>query len=116
MVKKHYKNQGIMKFLTIIGALLGIVYLILALIPTIGRTYQLFPIEIGPYLGHWVVAVIIGFVVAIITLLAGVKPNDPIPFNWIMLFILAILMIIFVDILAGVLVLIAFLIGLIEEL
>ena len=114
-MKKHYKNEGIMKFLTIIGALIGIVYLILRL-TEIGTTYQLFPIDIGQYLGHWVVAVIIGFAVAIITLLAGIKPNDPIPFNWIMLFILAVLMIIFVDILAGVLVLIAFLIGLIEDL
>ncbi len=112
MVKKHYKNEGIMKFLTIIGALIGIVYLILRL-TEIGTRYQLFPIDIGI---HWVAAIIIGFAVAIITLLAGIKPNDPIPFNWIMLFILAVLMIIFVDILAGILVLIAFLIGLIEEL
>lgn len=112
MVKKHYKNEGIMKFLTIIGALLGIVYLILTLIPEL-PSYQIYPINIGL---HWVAALIIGFAVAIITLLAGIKPNDPIPFNWIMLFILAVLMIIFVDILAGVLVLIAFLIGLIEEL
>ena len=113
MVKKHYKNEGIMKFLTIIGALIGIVYLILALIPPLGAKYQIYPINIGL---EFVVAIIIGFVVAIITLLAGVKPNNPIPFNWIMLFILAVLMIIFVDILAGVLVLIAFLIGLIEDL
>ncbi|MFX0019885.1 MAG: hypothetical protein ACFFAK_08625 [Promethearchaeota archaeon] len=112
MVKKHYKNEGIMKFLTIIGALIGIVYLILRL-TEIGTRYQLFPIDIGL---HFVVAIIIGFAVAIITLLAGIKPNNPIPFNWIMLFILAVLMIIFVDILAGILVLIAFLIGLIEDL
>lgn len=113
MVKKHYKNEGIMKFLTIIGALVGIVYLILRSIPGIGPQYQLYIINLGL---HLVVAIIIGFAVAIITLLAGIKPNNPIPFNWIMLFILAVLMIIFVDILAGVLVLIAFLIGLIEEL
>ncbi|MFW9771358.1 MAG: hypothetical protein ACFFEO_04220, partial [Candidatus Thorarchaeota archaeon] len=99
MVKKHYKNEGIMKFLTIIGALVGIVYLILRLIPGIGTQYQLYPIPLGL---HIVVAIIIGFAVAIITLLAGIKPNNPIPFNWIMLFILAVLMIIFVDILAGV--------------
>lgn len=114
MVKKHYKNEGIMKFLTIIGALIGIVYLILALVPPLGvPKYQLYPINIGL---EFAVKIIIGFAVAIITLLAGIKPNNPIPFNWIMLFILAVLMIIFVDILAGVLVLIAFLIGLIEEL
>ena len=111
-MKKHYKNEGIMKFLTIIGALVGIVYLILRL-TEIGTRYQVFPINLGL---NFVLAIIIGFAVAIITLLAGIKPNNPIPFNWIMLFILAVLMIIFVDVLAGVLVLIAFLIGLIEDL
>ena len=111
-MKKHYKNEGIMKFLTIVGALVGLAYLIIRL-TGVGTQYQVYPINVGLNI---VVGFIIGLVIVIITLLAGIKPNDPIPFNWIILFILAILMIIFVDILAGVLVLIAFLIGLIEDL
>jgi hypothetical protein len=111
-MKKHYKNEGLMKFLTIIGALVGLAYLIIR-ITKIGTQYQIIPIDVGLNI---VVAFLIGLVIVIITLLTAIKPNDPIPFNWIILFILAILMIIFVDILAGILVLIAFLIGLIEDL
>jgi hypothetical protein len=54
--------------------------------------------------------------VVILTFWVALKPNNPIPFHWIVLLIFAILLIIFVDIIAGVLVLIAFFIGLIEDL
>jgi len=111
-MKKHYKNQGLMKFLTIIGALVGLAYLIIRL-TGYGTQFQLLPIDVGL---NVIVNFIIGLVVVIITLLAGIKPNDPIPFHWLVLFILGILLAIFADILAGVLVIIAFLIGLIEDL
>lgn len=109
---KVYKNEGIMRFLTIVGALIGLAYLIVR-ITGIGTQYQVYPIDVGL---HIVVNFIVGLVVVILTLLVGLKPNEPLPFHWLVLFILAILLIIFVDIIAGVLVLIAFLIGLIEEL
>jgi hypothetical protein len=109
---KKYKNQQLMKFLTIIGAVVGLIYLILRL-TTIGTQYQVFPIDVGL---HFVVNFIIGIVVVILTFWVGLKPNAPLPFHWLVLLILAILLVIFVDIIAGVLVLIAFLIGLIEEL
>ncbi len=111
-MKKHYKNEGLMKFLTIIGALVGLAYLIIRL-TGYGTQFQLLPIDVGL---NVIVNFIIGLVVVIITLLAGIKPNDPIPFHWLVLFILGILLAIFADILAGVLVIIAFLIGLIEDL
>lgn len=101
-----------MKFLTVIGAVVGLAYLILR-ITAIGDRYQLYPIDVGINI---VVYWIVGLVVVILTFLVAIKPNDPIPFHWFVLLILAILLIIFVDIIAGVLVLIAFLIGLIEDL
>lgn len=109
---KNYKNGQLMKFLTIIGAVVGLVYLILRL-ANIGDQYQVLPIDVGINI---VVNFIIGLVVVILTFWAALKPNNPIPFHWIVLLIFAILLIIFVDIIAGVLVLIAFLIGLIEDL
>ncbi|MFX1570702.1 MAG: hypothetical protein ACFFCV_20380 [Promethearchaeota archaeon] len=111
-MKKHYKNEALMKFLTIVGALVGLAYLIIRL-TGVGTQYQVFPIDVGLNI---VVNFIIGLVVVIITLLTGIRPNDPIPFHWLVLFILAILLAIFADILAAVLVLIAFIIGLIEDL
>ncbi len=110
---KKYKNQALMKFLTIVGALVGLAYLIIRLIPDIGNQYQLLPIDVGL---HIVVNFIIGLVVVVLTLLVGLRPNDPIPFHWLVLFIFAILLVVFVDILAGILLVIAFLIGLIEDL
>ena len=101
-----------MKFLTIIGAIVGLAYLILR-VSTIGDQYQVYPNPIGLNI---VVNWIVGLVVVILTFLVALKPNDPIPFHWFVLLILAILLIIFVDIIAGVLVFIAFLIGLIEDL
>jgi len=101
-----------MLLLTILGAVVGLIYLILRL-TTIGTAYQVYP---TPLVGlQWVVDWIIGLVVVILTFLVGLRPNEPIPFHWVILLIFAILLIIFVDIIAGVLVLIAFLIGLIED-
>ncbi len=109
---KKYKNQQLMKFLTIIGAIVGLIYLILGL-TAIGNQYQVFPIDVGL---HIIVRFIVGLAIVVLTFWVGLKPNEPIPFHWLVLLILAILLVIFVDIIAGVLVLIAFLIGLIEDL
>ncbi|MFX0002782.1 MAG: hypothetical protein ACFFAA_09250 [Promethearchaeota archaeon] len=111
-MKKHYKNETLMKFLTILGALVGLVYIIIRLTPY-GTQFRLLPIDVGLDV---VVNFIIGLVIVIITLLVGIRPNEPIPFHWLVLFILGILLAIFADILAGILLIIAFLIGLIEDL
>lgn len=113
-MRKTYKNDGIMKALTIIGGILAIVAIILRLL----RAGDVYP---SPY-PYWniyeelIVATIAGLIGAVLTLLCALRPGDPIPFNWIFLLIFAIWLIIFADILGGVLVLIAFLIGLIEDL
>jgi len=108
---KHYKNEQIMKFLTIIGALVGLATLILGL----------FGMPIGfidPVLGLDIVLnFIVGLVIVVLTFLVAMKPDKPLPFHWLVLFILAILLVIFgAGIWACVLVIIAALIGLIEDL
>ena len=109
---KKYKNQALMKFLTIIGALVGLAYLIIRVLD-LGNQYQILPIDVGL---NVFVNFIIGLVVVVLTLITGLRPNDPIPFHWLVLFIFAILLVVFADVLAGVLLIIAFLIGLIEDL
>ena len=109
---KKYKNDGLMKFLTIIGALIGLVSLILwlAKMPNYGFVNPVFALD-------QVVTFIIGLVVVVLTFLAALKPNNPIPFHWLILFILGVLLVIFgAGIWAGILVIIAALIGLIEDL
>ncbi|MBY8986582.1 MAG: hypothetical protein KGD65_16035 [Candidatus Lokiarchaeota archaeon] len=109
---KHYKNQQIMKFLTIIGALVGLVTLILGIagIPNYGF--------VDPLLGlNAILNFIVALVIVVLTFLVALKPNRPLPFHWLVLFILGILLVVFgAGIWAGVLVIIAALIGLIEDL
>jgi hypothetical protein len=109
---KHYKNEQIMKILTILGALVGLATLILGLAGL--ENYAI----INPVFGLTVVInFIVGIVIVALTFLVALKPNKPLPFHWLILFILAILLVIFgAGIWACVLVVIAALIGLIEDL
>ncbi|MHA2034872.1 MAG: hypothetical protein ACW972_11745 [Promethearchaeota archaeon] len=113
---KHYKNQQLMKFLVIIGALVGLIYIISGIASLAG--YGFVPVFIPSIVPlQLVVTLIIGLVVVVLTLLVGIRPNEPLPFHWLVLFILAILLAIFgAGILAAVLVVIAAIIGLIEDL
>ncbi|KKN05094.1 hypothetical protein LCGC14_1090740 [marine sediment metagenome] len=109
---KKYKNDGLMKLLTILGALIGLVSLFLGLA---GLENYGFVNPLGAL--DRVITFIIGLVVVVLTFLAALKPNNPIPFHWLILFILGVLLVIFgAGIWAGVLVIIAALIGLIEDL
>lgn len=112
MTRKHYKNEQIMKLLTILGGLVGLATLILGIAGLANIGF------IDPLLGLGIVAnFIVGIVVVALTLLVGLKPDAPLPFHWLVLFILAILLVIFGGgIWACVLVIIAALIGLIEDL
>jgi len=112
MGKHHYKNASIMKLLTILGGLVGIATMILGLagIADIGF--------VNPLLGlDAVINFIVGIIISVLTLLTGLKPNAPLPFHWLVLFILGILLVVFgAGIWACVLVIIAALICLIEDL
>jgi hypothetical protein len=111
---RHYKNEGIMKVLTILGGIVGLFTVILSLTPYSGYTYAF----VNPIFGlNIVINVIVGIVISIITIWAGLKPNNPIPFHWVVLIILAVLLIVFgAGIWACVLVIIAALIGIVEDL
>jgi hypothetical protein len=109
---KHYKNEQIMKILTVLGALVGLATLILGFagLPNYGIIDPVFGLNI-------VLNLTVGIVIVALTFLVALKPNKPLPFHWLVLFILAILLVIFgAGIWACVLVVIAALIGLIEDL
>jgi ABC-type polysaccharide/polyol phosphate export permease len=73
---------------------------------------------IDPVIGlHYILNFIVGLVIVALTFLVAMKPDKPLPFHWLVLFILGILLVIFgAGIWACVLVIIAALIGLIEDL
>ncbi|MFX0033259.1 MAG: hypothetical protein ACFE8E_13745 [Candidatus Hodarchaeota archaeon] len=113
---KHYKNEKIMKFLVIIGGLVGLVYIISGF-ASLANLGFIEGYRIIPYLFYPLVVLIIGLGVVIVTLLVGIRPNNPIPFHWLLLFIFGVLLAIFgAGIIACLLVIIAAIIGLIEEL
>lgn len=110
MAKTHYKNEGIMKFLTVIGGLIALASQIFAIF------------GLNWFIPHWlglyhIIYAIIGIFISIITIYTAIKPDNPFPFHWLFLFILGILLVIFAGgIIACVLLVIAALIGLIEVL
>jgi len=110
MARKHYKNEGIMKFLTVIGGLVALASQIII----IADLDVYFPRYVG---FNTLVYAIIGIVISIITIYTAIKPDNPFPFHWLFLFVLGILLVIFAGgIIACVLLIIAALIGLIEVL
>ncbi len=102
-----------MKFLTIIGAIVGLLAVI-SMFAALGG-YPFFPSPISPFFNAIAYA-IVGLVFVILTFLVALKPDEPLPFNWIVLLILAICLIIFAGVWGGIIVLIAALIGIIEDL
>ncbi len=109
-----YKNEGIMKILTVLGALVGLVYIINGFAGLAGMGFL--PPAFSVQLLETIFSLIIGLVVVILTFLVALKPNQPLPFHWLVLLILAILLVIFsAGIYAMILVLIAAIVGLIEE-
>ena len=112
---KHYKNEQLMKILTVLGAIVGLVYIINGFAGLAGMGFL--PIIVNIQLLDTIINLIIGLVVVILTFLVALKPNQPLPFHWLVLIILAILLVIFnAGIVACVLVLIAAIVGLIEDL
>jgi hypothetical protein len=117
----HYKNDGIMKFLMIVGGLVGLATIILALADIFGLpSFNLYPIYSGVQFEDVIGAVVIGIIgilVCFATILTAIKPDDPLPFHWLFIFILGVLLIIFgAGIWACALTIIAALIGIIDEL
>ena len=111
---KKYKNEQLLKFLVIIGAVVGLITLILRFTPYAGYG---FPI-VDPLVAlDYVIVFIIGIVIVVLTFWVGLRPNNPIPFHWLVFFILGVLLVVFgAGIWACVLLIIAGLIALIEDL
>ncbi|MBN1216894.1 MAG: hypothetical protein JXA99_15820 [Candidatus Lokiarchaeota archaeon] len=68
-----------------------------------------------PNLDYNLVAYIVAIIIAILALFSTLKPNDPIPYHWIVLFIFSILLIILGSIIGGIMILIAAILALLAE-
>jgi hypothetical protein len=110
-----YKHDQIIKLLTILGGLVGLAFIIIDFLRYLNVDIPDYAM-IDPNVLDPVLELIVGLVVVVITLLAGIRPDDPIPLHWLVLFILAVLLVVFGGgIWACALVLIAGLIALIDS-
>jgi len=106
---KDYKHRKIIKGFCILGGFIGFFYCFFYLfnINDINVWIQAF--------GYYeIVSAIVGMAIAGLTLLSSINPNDPIPLHWLSFMILGALLLIFVYILAGILVIIASIICLVD--
>ena len=109
-----YKHDQIIKFLVIIGGLVGLAFIIIDFLRHLGIDIPDYAM-IDPNVLDPIFELIVGIVVVIFTLLVGIRPDDPIPFHWLVFFILSVLLVVFGGgIWACALLLIAGLIGLID--
>ena len=98
--------EDIVRLLAILG---GIIAIIEAIITVIGvRIYRTFYY-------HWILG-IFALIFAILVLLATFRPDNPIPYHWIILIIFGILLIVCGSLIGGVLVLVGGILKLIFEL
>ncbi len=122
MTRRHYKNEGIIKLLVVLA---GIIALVTILFGILGLGYY------GYYAPNWyygygityyIIWLVVGLVISILTIMCGMRRESKhggeiLPWHWLTFLILAILIIIFGGgIIACILLIIAFLVALIEDL
>lgn len=105
MAKKDYKNYKLISFICIIGALVGVVFAIIDMINGV----QAANIERILYS-------LLGIVFSIVVLFQCLKPDNPIPYHWLLFIIFGILIAIFANLVGGIVVIIGGLVALIDVL
>ncbi|TFG30491.1 MAG: hypothetical protein EU532_00875 [Promethearchaeota archaeon] len=116
--REQYKYESLIKVFVILGGIIGLLTQIFAL-AGISSVLTVIP--------HWwgasiILILIVGIVISVLTILCGLRKetksgNEIVPFHWISFLILAILLILFGGgIIACVLLIIAFILALIDDL
>lgn len=103
--------RKIVRFLTILGGAVGVIYIFLKLYEIENVEVWLLNLGIGN-----LIFINCGFLVAGFTILTALKPNNPIPWHWLTLVTLAALTLIFINILPAVLILVSGILELVKEL
>jgi hypothetical protein len=110
-MKKSEIYRKIVRFLTILGGAVGLVYVFLKLYGI--ENVEVWILNLG--LGN-LIFINCGFLVAGFTIMTALKPDNPIPWHWITLVTLAALTLIFINILPAVLILASGILELVKEL
>jgi len=107
---KYYKHNKLIKILTILGGLAGLLYCLYQISTTtqINSWYEIF--GFGRFVRN-----LLGMIIAALSVLVALKPDDPLPWHWLLLLAFGILLIIFSWLMGGVCVLIGAMAGLIDD-
>jgi len=100
-----------MRFLTILGGVIGIIIVFLKLYEIENIEVWLLNLGVGN-----LIFINCGFLIAGFTVITALKPNNPIPWHWITLVTLAALTLIFINILPAILILVSGVLELVKEL
>jgi len=103
--------RKIVRLLTILGGAVGVIYVFLKLYEIENVEVWLLNLGVGN-----LIFINCGFLVAGFTIVAALKPNNPIPWHWLTLVALAALSLIFINILPAVLILVSGILELVKEL
>ena len=107
---KYYKRNRLIKLLTIFGGLAGLVYCLYQISTTtqIESWFEIF--GFGRFVRN-----LIGMIVAALTILVALKPDDPLPWHWLLLLAFGILLVIFSWLMGAIFVLGGAVAGLIDD-
>lgn len=108
--KRKYKNFELTKILTILGGVLGVLLVALSLA---GYDYSW---SVGVSGLESIIRAVVGLIISVVTIAIGMKLEDTLPLHWLIIFIFAVLLIIFASLWAGILLIIAGLIAIIDAL
>jgi ABC-type polysaccharide/polyol phosphate export permease len=107
---KYYKRNVLIKLFTILGGFAGLMYCLYQISTTtqIESWFEIF--GFGRFVRN-----LIGMIVAALTILAVLKPDDPLPWHWLLLLTFGILLFVFSWLMSAILVLLGAVFGLIED-
>lgn len=109
MATKKTKHYDLIKLLCVLGGVVGILMAALSLASI--STYS----PVSSILGG-IIDAILGIIFSALTILMAIRPDDPIPLHWLVIFIFAVLLIVFSAFWGGIILIIAGLISLIDAL
>ena len=107
---KYYKHNKIIKVLTIIGSFAGFIFCLYEISQTTQMNSWSEFIGFNSFLRN-----LLGMIIAALTLLVAFKPDDPLPWHWLLLLPLGILITFLSYIMGGLLVIIGSVIALIDD-
>ncbi|MFX1310052.1 MAG: hypothetical protein ACFE8C_10180 [Promethearchaeota archaeon] len=107
---KYYKRNRLIKLLTFFGGIGGLIYCLYQISTTtqIESWFEIFGFS-------RFVRNLIGMIVAALTILVTLKPNDPLPWHWLLLLAFGILLVIFSWLMSALFVLGGAVFGLIDD-